>query len=143
MPAYVIGLNRGVHNRQKLEEFWKTAAPTFEGFGAKRLAIYTPLTPLALIGPLEAAFVYEFPDVGTAKRWYESPAYQKARQLVRNGVADIELFIIDGGYIPLQNACRILSSGSLSPLPSAPRLADRSLSCSSTYIGIGFGVKFH
>ena len=42
----------------------------------------------------------EFPDVGTAKRWYESPAYQKARQLVRNGVADIELFIIDGGYIP-------------------------------------------
>jgi uncharacterized protein (DUF1330 family) len=100
MPAYVIGLNRAVHDRQKLEEFWKAAAPTFEGLGAKRLAIYTPLTPLALIGPLEAAFVYEFPDVGTAKRWYESPAYQKARQLVRDGVADIELFIIDGGYIP-------------------------------------------
>ena len=100
MPAYVIGLNRGVHNRQKLEEFWKAAAPTFEGFGAKRLAIYTPLTALELMGPLEAAFVYEFPDVATAKRWYESPAYQKARQLVRDGVADIELSIIDGGYVP-------------------------------------------
>ena len=100
MTAYVIGLNRGVHNRQKLEEFWKAAAPTFEGFGAKRLAIYTPLIPLELMGPLEAAFLYEFPDVATAKRWYESPAYQKARQLVRDGVADIELFIIDGGNVP-------------------------------------------
>ena len=29
MPAYVIGLNRGVHDRQKLEEFWRAAAPTF------------------------------------------------------------------------------------------------------------------
>ena len=31
MPADVIGLNRPVHDRQKLEEFWKAAAPTFEG----------------------------------------------------------------------------------------------------------------
>jgi uncharacterized protein (DUF1330 family) len=100
MPAYVIGLNRAVRDRQKLEAFWKAAAPTFEGLGAKRLAIYTPLTPLVLLGPLEAAFVYEFPDVGTAKRWYESPAYQKARQLVSDGEADVELFIIDGGYTP-------------------------------------------
>lgn len=83
-----------------------------EGLGAKRLAIYTPLTPLVLIGPLEAAFVYEFPDVATATRWYESPAYQKARQLVSGGAEDIELVNIDGGYIPLQNACRISSSGS-------------------------------
>ena len=101
MPAYVIGLNRGVHDRQKLEEFWRAAAPTFEGFGAKRLAIYTPLTALELMGPLEAAFVYEFPDVATAKRWYESPAYQEAKQPVRDGgVADLELFILDGGYVP-------------------------------------------
>ena len=99
MPAYVIGLNRAVHDRQKLEEFWKQP-PRHSRVGAKRLAIYTPLTPLVLIGPLEAALVYEFPDVGTAKRWYESPSYQKARQLVRDGVADIEIFIIDGGYIP-------------------------------------------
>ena len=31
MPAYVIALNRAVHDRQKLEEFWRAAAPTFEG----------------------------------------------------------------------------------------------------------------
>ena len=100
MPAYVIGLNRAVHDRQKLEKFWNAAAPTFEGLGAKRLANYTPLTPLVLLGPLEAAFVYEFPDAATAKRWYESPAYQQARQLVSDGAADIELFIIDGGNVP-------------------------------------------
>ena len=142
MPAYVIGLNRAVHDRQKLEEFRKAAAPTFEGLGAKRLAIYTPLTPLALIGPLEAAFVYEFPDVGTAKRWYESPAYQKARQLVRNGVADIELFIIDGGYIPLQNACRILSSGSRKVL-STMTAATSAASAALDVVAMGIIVPMH
>jgi len=117
MPAYVIGLNRAVRDRKRLEEFWKAAAPTFEGLGAKRLAIYTPLTPLVLLGSLEAAFVYEFPDVETAKRWYESPAYQKARQLVSDGEADVELFIIDGGYTP--PAERLPHIQSRQPKPAA------------------------
>ena len=30
MPAYMIALNRGVHDRKKLEEYWKAAGPTFE-----------------------------------------------------------------------------------------------------------------
>src|SRR5436190_1172039 len=101
MTAYVIGLNRGGHDRQKRAAFWKAAAPTLAGFSAKRLAIYTPLTPLELMGPLEAALVYEFPDVATAKRWYESRGYQQAKQPVRDGgVADLELLILDSGYVP-------------------------------------------
>src|SRR6476661_9346885 len=99
MPAYFIALNRGVHDRQKLDEYWKAAGPTFASFGAKPLAVYTPLTPLESMGRLEGAVVIEFPDVATAKRWYESPAYQKAIQL-RTGAADGELFIIDGGVVP-------------------------------------------
>jgi uncharacterized protein (DUF1330 family) len=46
--------------------------------------------------------VIEFPDVATAKGWYESPAYQKAKQL-RDGAADAELFIIDGGFVPAED----------------------------------------
>jgi uncharacterized protein (DUF1330 family) len=102
MPAYMIALNRGVHDRKRLEDYWKAASPTFEGLGAKMLAIYTPLTPMELMGPLEGAVVIEFPDVATAKGWYESPAYQKAKQH-RDGAADSELFIVDGGLVSLKD----------------------------------------
>ena len=86
MPAYVIALNRGVHDRQKLEDYWKAAGPTFADRGAKFLSVYTPVTPL------ESA----------AKSWYESPAYQEAKKH-RNGAADTEFFIIDGGLVPLED----------------------------------------
>ena len=43
MPAYMIALNRSVHDRQKLEAYWKAAGPTFEGRGAKFLSSYKPL----------------------------------------------------------------------------------------------------
>lgn len=102
MPAYMIALNRGVHDRQKLEDYWKAAGPTFEGRGAKFLFVYTPLTPLESVGSLEGVVLIEFPDVAAAKAWYESPAYQKAKQ-DRDGAADAEFFIIDGGVVPLED----------------------------------------
>jgi uncharacterized protein (DUF1330 family) len=102
MPAYMIALNRSVHDLQKLESYWKAAGPTFEGRGAKFLSIYTPLAPLELMGPLEGVVLIEFPDVAAAKAWYESPAYQKARQH-RVGAAETEFFIIDGGVVPLED----------------------------------------
>jgi uncharacterized protein (DUF1330 family) len=101
MPAYMIALNRGVRNRQKLDEYWKAASPTFAGLGAKMLAVYTPFASMELMGPLEGAVVIEFPDMATATRWYESPAYQKAKQ-IRVDIGDTELFIIDGGLVPLE-----------------------------------------
>jgi uncharacterized protein (DUF1330 family) len=94
----MIALNRNLRDRRKLEQYWKAAGPTFEGLGAKRLAIYTPLILLEKLAPLDGAVVIEFPDVETAKRWYESPAYQAAKHY-RNGAADVELFIIDGGMV--------------------------------------------
>jgi uncharacterized protein (DUF1330 family) len=102
MPAYMIALNRAVHDRQKLEDYWKAAPATFEGRGAKVLSSYTPLTPLETVGPLEGVVLIEFPDVAAAKAWYESPAYQQARQH-RDGAADVELFIIGGGKVPLED----------------------------------------
>jgi uncharacterized protein (DUF1330 family) len=102
MPAYMIALNRTVHDRQKLEAYWKAAAPTFEGRGAKFLSVYTPLVPPELMGSLEGVVLIEFPDVAAAKAWYESPAYQQAKQH-RDGAADTEFFIIDGGLVPLED----------------------------------------
>jgi uncharacterized protein (DUF1330 family) len=98
MPAYMIALNRSVHDLQKLEAYWKAAGPTFEGRSSKSLSIYTPVTPLELMGPLEGVVLIEFPDVAAAKAWYESPAYQEAKKH-RDGAADTEFFIIDGGRV--------------------------------------------
>jgi uncharacterized protein (DUF1330 family) len=98
MPAYVIALNRTLHDRRKLEEYWEAAGPTFKGRGAKGLAVYTPLTPLEMQGPLEGAVLIEFPDAEAARRWYDSPAYQRAKQY-RDGAADVEMFIVDGGMV--------------------------------------------
>jgi uncharacterized protein (DUF1330 family) len=102
MPAYMIALNRGVHDRQKLEDYWKEAGPTFADRGAKFLSVYTPVTRLESVERLEGVVLIEFPDVAAAKAWYESPAYQRARQH-RNGAADAEFFIIDGGLVPLED----------------------------------------
>jgi uncharacterized protein (DUF1330 family) len=52
------------------------------------------------MGSLEGVVLIEFPDVAAAKAWYESPAYQHAKQY-RDGAADTEFFIIDGGLVPL------------------------------------------
>jgi uncharacterized protein (DUF1330 family) len=102
MPAYMIALNRRVHDRQKLEAYWRAAGATFEGRGAKPLSVYTPLTPLELMGSLEGVVLIEFPDVAAAKAWYESPAYQKAKQH-RDGAADAEFFIVDSGLVPFED----------------------------------------
>jgi len=102
MPAYMIALNRSVHDIRKLDDYWKAAGPTFEGRGAKFLSIYTPLAPLELMEPLEGVVLIEFPDVAAAKAWYESPAYQKAKQH-RDGAVDTEFFIIDGGRVPAED----------------------------------------
>ena len=102
MPAYFIALCRGVRDRQTLEEYWRAVPPTFQGFGAKPLAVYTPLTLLENLGhPLEGAVLIEFPDLATARSWYESGAYQKVKQ-IRIGAADAEIFFIDGGVTPAE-----------------------------------------
>ena len=100
MPAYFIALCRDVRDRRMLEEYWSAVPPTFQGFGARPLAVYTPLTLLEHLGrPLEGAVVIEFTDLATAKSWYESPAYQKCKES-RIGAADAEIFLIDGGVTP-------------------------------------------
>lgn len=101
MPAYVIALNRAVHDRQKLEDYWKASPASFEGRGGRVLSSYTPITTMESMGPLEGIVLIEFPDVAAAKAWYESPAYQHARQH-RDGAVDAEFFIIDGDRVPVE-----------------------------------------
>ena len=98
MPAYVIALNRSVHDLQKLEAYWKASGPTLAGRGAKVLSLNTPFATMEAMGPLEGIVLIEFPDMAAAKAWYESPAYQNAKRQ-RDGAADGEWFIVDGGMV--------------------------------------------
>lgn len=107
MPAYVIATVRAVDDRRGVEEYWSHAAPSFEGSGARHLATYTPFKLLEGKGPLEAAVLIEFPDMDAAKRWYESAAYQAARQY-RLDAAEVEIILVDGGAVAAEH--RVFSS---------------------------------
>jgi uncharacterized protein (DUF1330 family) len=102
MPAYVIATVKSVTDRRGLEEYWSHAAPSFAGSGATHLAAYTPFKLLEGKGPLEAAVLIEFPDMEAADQWYESAAYQAAKQY-RVGAAEVEIIVLDGGTVTAEN----------------------------------------
>ena len=74
MPAYLLATVESVKDRRRLEEYWSRVGATFEGYGAKHLAAYTPFKLLEGKGPIEGIAVIDFPDMEAARRWYESPA---------------------------------------------------------------------
>jgi uncharacterized protein (DUF1330 family) len=98
MPAYVISICRGVSDRGRLEQYWAHSRPTFEGFGAELLAVYTQVKPLEPYGPVEGVVLVAFPSMESATQWYESPAYQEVRKF-RIGAAAFEIVLVDGGVV--------------------------------------------
>jgi uncharacterized protein (DUF1330 family) len=99
MTAYLIATVRKVTDRRGLEAYWASVMPSFAGTGLKPLAVYTNFKKVEGDYPLEAVILMEFPDMATAQRWYDSPAYQSARQH-RLGAADAEIIFVDGGIVP-------------------------------------------
>jgi uncharacterized protein (DUF1330 family) len=98
MSAYVVATVRRVQNRKALEAYWAKVGPTFEGTGAKPLAVYTPFKRIEGEGPVQAMVVIEFPDMETAEKWYGGPGYQTAKKY-REGAADIDLIFVEGGVV--------------------------------------------
>jgi uncharacterized protein (DUF1330 family) len=74
MPAYLLPTVKSVKDRIAMEEYWSRAGASFEGSGAKHLAVYTPFKLLEGKGPIEGVVAIEFPDMEAARRWYESAA---------------------------------------------------------------------
>jgi uncharacterized protein (DUF1330 family) len=48
---------------------------------------------------VEAVVAIEVPDMDAARRWYKSEAYQAVKK-VRDGAADIQIVLVDGGVVP-------------------------------------------
>jgi uncharacterized protein (DUF1330 family) len=102
MSAYVIAVTKSVHDRRRLEEYWARAGVTFEGTGAEPLVIYKPFKLLEGKGPIEGVALVAFPDMDTASLWYESAAYKEVKKY-RDGAIDLELILVDGGTVDVED----------------------------------------
>lgn len=94
MSAYVIMIRDRIRDETALKAYSKSAMEASQGHA---------LTPLAFYGPSETlegaeadgVVILSFPDREAAKAWYESPAYQAAREHRFKG-ADYRVMIVEG-----------------------------------------------
>jgi uncharacterized protein (DUF1330 family) len=94
MPAYVI-VEADVHDPEQYEQY-KAASPGAVAAGGGRfVARGGEVAVLEGDWSPKRVVVVEFPDLETAKRWYESPEYQDAKKL-RDGAANLRIIAVEG-----------------------------------------------
>ena len=94
MPAYAIFIKNKTTDADELKTYSQKA-------GAARGD--HPLTPLVYYGaletlegdPAEGVVLLQFPDMAAAHAWYDSPAYQEAKQHRLKG-ADYRVILTQG-----------------------------------------------
>lgn len=94
MPAYIIMTRERTHDSEEMARYGKKAKAAREGHDPQPLAFYGDFDVLEG-SSMEGAVVLRFTDMAAARAWYESPAYQEARQHRFLG-ADYRVFIVDG-----------------------------------------------
>ncbi|MET0661102.1 MAG: DUF1330 domain-containing protein [Steroidobacteraceae bacterium] len=93
MPVYVIALRKRTHDTAAMERY-HSEAPRARTPEMKILSAYGK-TKVVEGDAIEGVVLLEFPDMAAADRWYESEAYQKAREH-RLGAVDLQLIFITG-----------------------------------------------
>lgn len=94
MPAYVI-VETDISDPERYERY-KEASPGAVHAGGGRFVVRGG--ELAVLeGDWEPTrlVILEFPDLESAKRWYDSPEYAEARQL-RVGAASLRMVAVQG-----------------------------------------------
>ncbi|MFZ5717965.1 MAG: DUF1330 domain-containing protein [Pseudomonadota bacterium] len=94
MPAYVIFIKNKTHDAEELKVYSQKAGAARGDHQIKPLAFYGPLEVLEG-DPAEGVVLIEFPDKAAAKAWYDSPAYQEAKQHRLKG-ADYRVILAEG-----------------------------------------------
>ena len=94
MPAYIIA-QVNVTNPEKYQEYAKLAGPATVQYGGRFVVRGGAKTALEGDIPFQRIVVTEFADVAAAKRFYNSPEYQAARQK-RLGAAEFNMVIVEG-----------------------------------------------
>ena len=99
MPAYVI-IETDVHDPEQYERYKAASPDAVRGGGGRFVARGGELAVLEGDWEPSRVVILEFPDLDTAKRWYESPEYQDARRL-RDGAANLCMVAVQGLDKPL------------------------------------------
>ncbi|MEW9918080.1 DUF1330 domain-containing protein [Marimonas sp. MJW-29] len=94
MPKGYIIAHIDVHDREMFAEFRAASAPVLKEFGATVL-VGNPSPEQREGASKPMTIVVEFPDVETARRFYDSQGYTEARA-VREACADTDLMIVEG-----------------------------------------------
>jgi uncharacterized protein (DUF1330 family) len=98
MTTYAVFIRDRTLDVGELATYGEKAAAASAGFSAVPLAVYGQLAVLEG-PPVEGAVILSFPSMSEALAWYESPAYQEAREHRLKG-AEYRAFLIDGLDIP-------------------------------------------
>ncbi|HZS24089.1 MAG TPA: DUF1330 domain-containing protein [Gaiellaceae bacterium] len=94
MPAYVI-VETDISDPEQYEQY-KAASPGAVADGGGRFVVRGgELAVLEGDWHPSRLVVLEFPDLETAKRWYESETYQAAKRL-REGAARLNMVAVEG-----------------------------------------------
>ena len=94
MPAYII-VETDVHDPEQYERY-KAASPGAVAAGGGRfVARGGELAVLEGDWHPSRLVILEFPDLETAKRFYESEVYQDAKKL-RDGAANLRMVAVEG-----------------------------------------------
>jgi uncharacterized protein (DUF1330 family) len=94
MPAYIVFMRDRMRDKAEFGKYMEAVPPTLEGHPVRPLALYGAIQTLE--GPqIEGAVIAEFPTMEEALAWYNSPAYQQARQH-RLKAGDYRVFLTEG-----------------------------------------------
>lgn len=94
MAAYAIFIRDRLRDPETIKKYYEALPRSFEGRDFVRRA--SQPTPQVLEGAaIESVVVLEFPTIEAAQDWYNSDAYQEAREF-RNLAADYRAFIVQG-----------------------------------------------
>lgn len=90
MSAYVIFTRVKTLDKEELEKYWSLIKDTMRGHPIEVLVPYGNYEVLEGEA-IEGVVVAKFPDMASAKKWYESDAYQTAskhrqRGAIYNGI---------------------------------------------------------
>src|SRR5881409_688880 len=99
MPAYVI-VETDISDLERYDEY-RAASPASVAAGGGRFVVRGgELAVLEGDWSPTRLVVLEFPDLESAKRWYDSPEYEEAKRL-REGAANLRMVAVQGLDEPL------------------------------------------
>jgi uncharacterized protein (DUF1330 family) len=94
MPAYVI-VETDIHDPEQYERYKAASPDAVQGGGGRFVARGGELAVLEGDWNPTRLVLLEFPDLETAKRWYDSPEYREVRKL-RHGAANLRMVAVEG-----------------------------------------------